>query len=198
MNLVSQTHCNILLHTAGFPVSRNLSEKYQLRTVTVPELDVLLDDTPCEHFPYTKTFQEAKFDPCLVMHTSGSTGLPAPVTCTHWSMSTTDQHHLVAPLNGRPTVWGELFDARHRNYLAWPISSSSGIGAGITDICFNNITTVFGPPEQATVETMEQMIQFAGIDSASCVPATLEELSRRPDAMANMRGLKHIAYVGGE
>lgn len=131
------------------------------------------------------------------MHTSGSTGLPAPVTPTHWSISTTDQHHLVAPLDGRPTVWGDLFDARRRNYLGWPISSSSGIGAGITDICFNNITTVLGPPEQTTIETLLAMVRFADVDSASCTPAVLEELARRPDALANLRGLKHIAYVGG-
>ncbi|KAJ4370312.1 hypothetical protein N0V86_009049 [Didymella sp. IMI 355093] len=131
------------------------------------------------------------------MHTSGSTGLPAPVTCTHWSISTTDQHHLVAPVNGRPTVWGDLFDARRRNYLGWPITSSSGIGAGITDVCFNNTTTVLGPPEQTTVEVLEAMMRHADIDSASCTPATLEELARRPDALANLGGLKHIAYVGG-
>jgi acyl-CoA synthetase (AMP-forming)/AMP-acid ligase II len=166
--------------------------------VQAPELATLLDDSPCEPFPYRKTFEEAKHDPCFVMHTSGSTGLPAPVTCTHWSISTTDQHHLVAPMNGRPTVWGDFFDARRRNYLAWPITSSSGIAAGITDVCFNNITTVLGPPEQTTVEILEAMVRHADIDSASCTPATLEELARRPDALANLGGLKHIAYVGGK
>ena len=172
-------------------------ERCRLDTLQAPELATLLDDTPCEPFPYTKTFGEAKHDPCFVMHTSGSTGLPAPVTTTHWSISTTDQHHLVAPLDGRPTVWGDLFDARRRNYLGWPISSSSGIGAGITDICFNNITTVLGPPEQTTIETLLAMVRFTDVDSASCTPAVLEELARRPDALVNLRGLKHIAYVGG-
>lgn len=94
-------------------------------------------------------------------------------------------------------MWGALFDNRHRNYLALPISSSSGIGAGITDICFNNVITVLGPPEQATAETMDDMIQYAHIDSASCVPATLEELVRSPHSLAKLRKLKHIAYVGG-
>ncbi|KAF3034545.1 hypothetical protein E8E11_003265 [Didymella keratinophila] len=195
-NLINQTNCTILLHTAGFPVS-GILQRCRLDTLQAPELATLLDDTPCEPFPYTKTFEEAKHDPCFVMHTSGSTGLPAPVTCTHWSISTTDQHHLVAPLDGRPTVWGALFDARRRNYLGWPISSSSGIGAGITDTCFNNITTVLGPPEQTTIETLLAMVRYADIDSASCTPAVLEELARSPNALANLRGLKHIAYVGG-
>lgn len=158
----------------------------------------LLDHSPCEPFPYKKTFSEAKHDPCFVTHTSGSTGLPVPVLCTHWSISTTDQHHLVAPLEGRPSVWGTMFDARRRNYLAWPISSSSGVSSGITDTCFNNITTVLGPPEQATAATMDEMIRYADINSASCVPATLEELAQSPDVLAKLGKLEHIAYVGGD
>lgn len=188
----------MLLYTAGFPVSETLLERCRLDTVQVPDLAALLDGSPCQHFAYTKTFEEAKLEPCFVTHTSGSTGFPAPVTCTHWSMSTTDRHHLVAALDGRPTVWGDLFDARYRNYLAFSYSSSSAIGAGITDVCFNNTTTVLGPPEQATVETMQDMIRYANISSASCVPATLEELSSRPDALAGMRSLRYIAYLGGE
>lgn len=165
--------------------------------VQVPELATLLDHSPCAAFPYKKTFEQARHDPCFVMHTSGSTGLPAPVTCTHWSISTTDRQHLVAPLDDRQSIWGEIFDSRRRNYLGWPLSSSSGIGAGITDVCFNNTTTVIGPTEQATAERMIEMIRYADIDSASCVPATLEELATKPDAFTNLRELRHISYVGG-
>lgn len=195
-NLIRQTNCAILLYTAGFPVS-GILERCRLEAVQVPELATLLDDSPCELYPYGKTFEEAKHDPCFIIHTSGSTGLPAPVLCTHWSISTTDQHHLVTPLNGRPSVWGSVFDTRRRNYLAWPIASSSGIAAGITDVCFNNITTVLGPPEQATAKTFKEMIEYADIDSSSCIPATLEELAQSPDALAGLRKLRHIAYIGG-
>lgn len=56
---------------------------------------------------------------------------------------------------------------------------------------------MLGPPEQATPEIFDEMIQYADIDSASCVPATLEELSQSPKVLARLRELKHIAYVGG-
>ncbi|KAF9693021.1 hypothetical protein EKO04_009158 [Ascochyta lentis] len=195
-NLIRQTGCTVLVYTAGFPVSGTL-ERCRLQAVQVPELATLLDDTPCQHYPYRKTFEEAKHDPCFFIHTSGSTGLPAPVLCTHWSMSTIDHHHLVAPLDGRPSLWGTVLDARRRNYMAWPMSSSSGIGAGVADICFSNTVTVLGPPEQATPDILEDMIKYADVDSASCVPATLEELARSPNVLARLQRLEHISYVGG-
>lgn len=94
-------------------------------------------------------------------------------------------------------MWGPFFNERRRNYLAYPITASSGIGAGIADICFSNITTVLGPPEQATAKTLEEMVQYADIDSASCVPATLEGLAKHPEILTKLRNLKHISYVGG-
>jgi acyl-CoA synthetase (AMP-forming)/AMP-acid ligase II len=195
-NLIRQTNCTTLLHTEGFPIS-GIIERCQLETFQVPELATLLNESPSKVFPYNKTFEQARFDPCIVMHTSGSTGLPAPVTCTHWSINTVDWHHLVPPLDDRPSVWGPFFDERRRNYLAYPITASSGIGAGIADICFSNITTVLGPPEQATARTLEEMVQYADIDSASCVPATLEGLAKHPEILTKLRNLKHISYVGG-
>lgn len=169
-----------------------------MEAVQVPELAILLDDSACAIFPYKKTFEQARHDPCFVLHTSGSTGLPAPVTSTHWSISTPDRHHLVAPLDSRPPVWGGMLDGRRRNYLAWPISSSSGIGAGLTDICFGNTTTVFGPSEQTNAEILGEMIRNADIDSASCTPGTLEELATKPHVLAMLPALKHIVYVGGK
>lgn len=195
-NLIRQTDCTILLHTAGFPVS-GIIERCRLEARQIPELEMLVSDKPCESFPYNKKFEQAKHDPCFVMHTSGSTGLPAPVTCTHWSISTTDWHHCAVPLDGRPSVWGAVFDDRHRNYLAYPSAASSALGAGITDVCFNNITTVLGPPEPVTAHTMDEMIRYGKIDSAGCIPSTLEDLARCPEVLAKLRTLKHISYVGG-
>ncbi len=196
-NLIRQTNCIVLLHTAGFPIS-GILERNRMEALQVPELAALLDDSPCEVFQFNKTFEEAKHDQCFIMHTSGTTGLPAPVACTHWSISSMDRHHLVTPLDGRASVWGAFFDTRRRNYLAWPLSANAGIGAGITDVCFNDATTVLGPSEHGTAEEMIEMLQHGDIDSASCVPAMLEDLSRRPDALEKLRTLKHISYVGSK
>ena len=49
-----------------------------LRVLDVPKVDDLLHKThPVYH--YTKSFEEARGDPFVALHTSGTTGLPKPI-----------------------------------------------------------------------------------------------------------------------
>ncbi|KAF2267571.1 acetyl-CoA synthetase-like protein [Lojkania enalia] len=195
-DLIKKTDCTILVHTSGFPVS-GILEKCRMESLCMPEVDYLLDDTPCELYPYTRTWEEGRNHPCLVIHTSGSTRLPKPVVWTQAMLTLTDAHHLVSPLDGRPAVWGPLFDSVRRSFNALPLFHGTGIAIGITKPVFNNTVTVLGPPDSATADIFDQVLEHGNIDSANCFPATLEEISTRPDILQKLGRLKYIAYVGG-
>ncbi|CAO2652023.1 Nn.00g003060.m01.CDS01 [Neocucurbitaria sp. VM-36] len=194
--LIKQTDCTILLHTAEFPVS-SILETNRLESICLPELEYLLSDSTSEPYPYNKTFDEAKHDPCFIVHTSGSTGMPKPVLWTHWSISTPDIHHKVPSLEGRPTLWSSVLNSRKRNYCGWPIFNGSGLGVGLLENCFNNTTTVLGPPHSATADDFNDILEYADIDAASCLPSMLEDIAKRPDVLAKLDRLKLIGYVGG-
>ena len=68
-----------------------------MKHVIAPELSELLAETTIRHFPFTKTFPEAQHDPFLILHTSGSTGLPKPVTFTHAVVAAQDAHSAIEP-----------------------------------------------------------------------------------------------------
>ncbi|KAF2182104.1 acetyl-CoA synthetase-like protein [Zopfia rhizophila CBS 207.26] len=195
-DLIRRTDCTILLHTSGFPVS-GILEKCRMETLCMPELEYLLDDSLCEYYPYNKSWDEAKNHPCLVVHTSGSTGLPKPVVWPQSQLLTTDSHHLVPPLDGRETLWGPLFDNTRRSFSALPIFHGAGIASGTARALFTNTTIVLGPPGLATADTFDQVLEYANIDAANCMPITLEEVATRPDILAKLSKLKYLAYVGG-
>lgn len=64
------------------PVVTSLLKEHSIRVINSPSLGQLLDgDYP--HYPFPKTFMEARDEPLVVVHTSGTTTVPKPIIYTH-------------------------------------------------------------------------------------------------------------------
>lgn len=165
----------------------------------MPDLEYLLNDSmACDHYPYNFTFKEAKNHPAIVVHTSGSTGLPRPIVWTQSSLSMVYSHRWVEPLDGRQTFWGGISSRPRRTLSALPIFNGAGIATGIRGVCFSEMVVVLGPPGLCTADIFSQVLDYGNIDSASCLPITLEEISTRTDVLEKMRRLKYIINTGGK
>ncbi|KAF7872729.1 uncharacterized protein EAF02_008800 [Botrytis sinoallii] len=81
-SLFNALDCQVLATTDPVPIGVPV-----LRTITVPNVSELLDKS-YKHFPFSKTFDEAKDEPLVCLHTSGTTGLPKPVIYPHGFVST--------------------------------------------------------------------------------------------------------------
>lgn len=73
VSLLEQTDCKIFFSGLGVHVDDILAAR-PMKHVVIPDLEELLDQTKAPHYPYEKTFEEAKNDPYVVLHTSGTTG----------------------------------------------------------------------------------------------------------------------------
>lgn len=85
LHLLQTADCKVLITPVQRPpaISAIVSaQKKELRVLEIPTVDELLN-THARHFPYNKSFDQARQDPLTVMHTSGSTGFPKPITWTH-------------------------------------------------------------------------------------------------------------------
>lgn len=58
-----------------------------MQSLQVSSLQQWFPTEQVAHFPYDKTFEEAEWEPFVVMHTSGSTGFPKPVVARTASIS---------------------------------------------------------------------------------------------------------------
>lgn len=97
LSLMNQTSCRYLLLSRGV-YAGDILEKRPMPTAELPELDDLLNlDDMAATFPYNKTYEEAKDDPFVIVHTSGTTGPPKPITYTHASMATVRSATRAAP-----------------------------------------------------------------------------------------------------
>lgn len=97
--LLESTSCNILISPAETKVD-HITSKRELRHFTIEGLKELLRGDFIEHYEYHKTFEEAAQDPFIIVHTSGSTGLPKPIILYHGGMASVDGQHLMTSLDG--------------------------------------------------------------------------------------------------
>lgn len=163
----------------------------------MPELDYLLDDTPCNDYPYCYSYDEAKHHPCMVVHTYGYTGPPRAVVWPHSALLTADSHSLVESLDGREAIWSSTLRRVRRSFCTLAIFSGAGFAIGISRPLFTDTVVVLGSAEICTADTFDQILEHGKIDAANCCPITLEEVATRPDIVAKLRRLKHLTYIGG-
>lgn len=64
------------------PVVNAIIDAHPVKVLEVPSVQDLLH-RKYPHYPINKTFEEAKHDPLVALHTSGTTGIPKPIVETH-------------------------------------------------------------------------------------------------------------------
>lgn len=84
ISLFEALQCKILITPPGptLPVIDAILHVHQLQVLRSPGVEELLD-RPYPHYPFRKTFEEARSEPLVVVHTSGTTSLPKPIIYTH-------------------------------------------------------------------------------------------------------------------
>jgi acyl-CoA synthetase (AMP-forming)/AMP-acid ligase II len=96
--LLDHLGCQTVLSSANkHDIVSKLSTESGRDTHEIPSLAKLLDEE-YEHYPFDKTFESAKSEPLIVVHTSGTTDMPKPLIYTHdWAASWIEQNQLPAP-----------------------------------------------------------------------------------------------------
>ncbi len=109
-------------------------EKRKLQILQVPSLNDMLVDAS-EHYPYQKDFATARWDPIVVLHSSGSTGrpyhrgiktyiadltltgAPKPVVMNHATFAVIDNDRNLPIISGR----------RNQNFSLWNFGEGGGL-----------------------------------------------------------------------
>lgn len=101
IHLFEETQCRVILAPINLrsPVLQAILEVSTLPVLDSPSLEELLDNS-YPPYQYLKTFVEARNEPLLVVHTSGTTGRPKPIVFTHDFAASFIQWDQLAPPPG--------------------------------------------------------------------------------------------------
>lgn len=172
------------------------------------------------HYPYEKSFEEAANDPFIVIHTSGSTGLPKPITLRHGGLATPDAHHVMPTSDGYdpevvlqgqgaqrifvtlPPFHVSLPLTRPSNStdarILTPIFQMAGI-LGHLVIALYYRHTVIWPPAGRPVSTdmVDELLDNMEVDGLFLAPSVLEDISQSESSLEKLKKAKFVEYGGG-
>ncbi|KIL84125.1 hypothetical protein FAVG1_12702 [Fusarium avenaceum] len=161
---------------------------------SVPELAEILDSACVEPFPYSYNFDEVKDRVFLVLHTSGSTGPPKPISFTVECTTTEDSHRLLEDPSNR--LWWRLF-AGSRFFLGMPCYHSAGIWFALFLPIYLKSTVVYGPSDKPlTAAIADAVHQFGRVNGGFYPPSVLEDIVST-QALNGVIHLDFMAFGGG-
>ncbi|KAI0543172.1 hypothetical protein GGR58DRAFT_509903 [Xylaria digitata] len=182
LSLLEKTQCDTFLTPPNFPlpaIKQVLAAK-SMRHVEVAGFQHWSDgdDGIGKPYPYTKTFLEAKAEPFVVLHTSGSTGLPKPIVQSHATISALSAFSSM------------------RLYLSFPLFHLAGLHLLLPTCLYAGATAVLAafPPSGEVVNGVHL---YGNVQHSALAPATLQELVREPQYLGNLSRIEQITYGGG-
>lgn len=83
INLFNLLKCRKLVTADPKPQAvTTIIASHEIELLDIPTVEALLAKVH-PAYPYEKSFEQARTDPLVVLHTSGTTGLPKPIIWTH-------------------------------------------------------------------------------------------------------------------
>jgi acyl-coenzyme A synthetase/AMP-(fatty) acid ligase len=200
LNLFAHCDCQNIVAARGISIDDLLSSR-PMRHIKMPELNELLNEEVVPHYLYEKTFEQARLDPYLVLHTSGSTGLPKPIILNHAFIAAVDATLNTIPdmSAGRPTL-KKSTDGTEPVRIFSPFAPFHVISATqmMAWTVFGNTIYVFGPLDRMTTpQDAVSIFTYANVKKAWCSPAMLETFATIPSAMESLSKLSMVMYGGG-
>ncbi|KAI1175095.1 putative NRPS-like enzyme [Nemania sp. FL0916] len=198
--LFSHLGCRTLLASDPIPPAGRLilDAVEPARHLSVPSVEKLLAK---QYPPYVldKTFQDIRKSPFVVMHTSGTTGLPKPIIWTHDTCAQVLNSKSRQTDDGTVSVEGSLQNGKRVIVTLPPFHGALLAQLVVGAIPYGNVVVApvaaAIPTAQAVVDALKQ----APADVAILVPSVVAELAQNPDLLDYCAThLETIMYIGGD
>ncbi|KAI8950476.1 hypothetical protein F4801DRAFT_548745 [Xylaria longipes] len=203
--MVLHSGCRALFYGEEMATIVDTLRRGRLQEVTiksVPSLDELLQ-TPedVDIYRYERTFDEARDEPCLILHSSGSTGDPKLVTMTHGTFACTDNDRNMPVPEGRTPQNAAQFDFEGggKFYSCFPPYHLAGVHAYIDlPIFYNRATVVFGPSNlPPSGYLLSEILKHQQIRAFYVPPSIIEEWASEQIAAEQVKQLGFVLFGGG-
>ncbi|MCJ1251933.1 hypothetical protein MMC30_009171 [Trapelia coarctata] len=192
LHILEHAKCSVfaspLVQLAG--VSAILSSR-SMHQLIIPELEELLNGPLVPARPFTKTFEEIRHQPIVILHSSGSTSLPKPVGYTHGALAI-QCSQLAYESQGRGRTIMQSTASAPRLLTGFPMFHAGGLFYPLGLAVFGEVQMVMPPAGQPlSADMTDKIIQFGDVQAACLPPVIIEELASKP---AYLESIRHLEY----
>ncbi|KAI1364341.1 hypothetical protein F5Y08DRAFT_217449 [Xylaria arbuscula] len=199
LNLFEATNCGILWYAEPFSqaVKPWLQEK-KMQSLQVSSLPHWFPTEQVAHFPYDKTFEQAEWEPFVVMHTSGSTGLPKPVIARTGMIAISDAAQESGEWQGSRYWMNECQQRVKGLFMPMPLFHAAALYTFFHVSVYRNVTSILSIAEKPlSVELILECQENVNFEATFLPPSVLEDASHSEDSMSKLSRLEMIIFGGG-
>ncbi|CAK1358177.1 unnamed protein product [Cercospora beticola] len=200
-SLLSSTRCRILLHSEDSETSVSVIKQAApaLQALQIPSFDELLRQasaseaaTACP-IAYTNKSE----DRVIVLHTSGSTGLPKPIYHTNGSIAVFKQVPQVPAPHGRQGVYAIVLESDTLSFSVAPYFHLMGASLIWTSLLCRHSICCLPPGKPPTSEIIIKILNETRPKTWATPPSIIEELVHTPGGLEALTNVKYVIIAGG-
>lgn len=200
VNLMKITKSKLLFFSGAYGEQQEDYERLLPGTkmIEIPSMEDMTQ-TQTRHYPYTKTWEEAKNDVVIIIHTSGSTGNPKPIFLNNLYLRRVDKEADMPPVEGRMCATIGLCKPGKAAYIGTNFYHLSGL-AFVYCALFSRFTAVLGPADQLpTGKIACDMIKSMDFGGLLLVPSLCDWVfsDHGDEIKDHLMNLDHIHWLGG-
>ena len=192
-HLLDVTKCSYMLFGEGFEeIVMQTAQKWSLTAqVPVPDQSVWLEAKFAAPYSYARDWETAWKDPVVTFHTSGTTGLPKPITWVNAMMNYNDASAQLP--RGDENITALI--GRTRYYTT--TGNGPGVSSSLQHSVWRGAVVVFGPPHRwpdAALAT--EILHHARVGSMMTTPHIIETMAKDIDGRAALHSLELLLWTG--
>ncbi|KAH7193917.1 uncharacterized protein B0J16DRAFT_87053 [Fusarium flagelliforme] len=197
LSLFEDTKCDVLYCTETYEAAmKPCLEQRKMQVCVIDSVEHFLN-VSSSPFPYDKSIDQARWDPLVVLHTSGSTGIPKPIVVKQGTFFALEDMLRNGSFNGCPFAMEDWGEKGTKILLSMPMFHAAGVYATISGI-FTETTTVMSLPNKPLgVDSVLECLEGSGAQGVVLPPFIVEGLAASEKGVKALLKLQFLKFAGG-